>query len=91
MTKITVKYLAHMSAAAGNTIKEELNTEAKTVRELVAWVEQRNPGFGALMIDPQTNQMVHNNSVLLRRAGGLTNKLFDLDTTIEEGDTITFW
>ena len=91
MARIKINYLAHLSTAAGNRTSETLDTEAKTIRQLVAWIDERSPGFGLLMVDPNTNDMADNNSVLLRRDGELSGKVHSLDTLIREGDTVTFW
>ncbi len=91
MARIAVKYLAHLSTGARNRIQESVETDAKTLRELIVEIDGRNPGFARLLVNPETNEMVDNNGVLLRRKGGLTNRMFSLDTPIEEEDTVTFW
>jgi molybdopterin converting factor small subunit len=91
VARIEVKYIAHLSTAADNRIQEWIETDAKTIRDLVVEIDAGSPGFARLMVNPETNEMVYNNGVLLQRKGGLTNRIFSLDTPIEEEDTVVFW
>jgi len=90
MKQLELRYVAHVTTMTG-ILKEAYQTEATTIRDLLAELDDRYGGFRQTFVNPETGQMNLNAMIYYRGQGDIPVVVIDLDRPVADGGAITFW
>ena len=90
MSRLELRYVAHITTLTGRLV-EMTQAEAGTLRELIAELDGRYPGFGSTFVDPQTGRLRFNVMIYYKEEGCDPITLTDIAHPIRDGSTVTFW
>ena len=90
MKQLELRYVAHVTVLTRQLV-ESRPTAAASLRELVAELDERYPGFDALFVDPETGKLKLNTMIYYGAPGQVPVTVIDLDQPIDDGATVTFW
>jgi molybdopterin converting factor small subunit len=88
--KLEILYIAHFSMLPG-VLKETLMTSGETFRALITELDGKYKGFQDLLVDRSTGQLCLNAAIYYCEKDKVPVTVIDLDHSVEDGATITFW
>ena len=90
MKNLELRYVAHVTTLT-NQLLEGHQTEATSIRELVAELDGAYPGFQEMFVRPETGTLSLNAMIYYGAPGEIPISVIDLDQPVADGATITFW
>ena len=90
MKQLDLRYVAHVTTLS-HVLREVYGTAAVTVRQLVAELDTRYPGFQALFVNHETGKLNLNAMIYYSDPGEIPISVIDIDHPISDGGTVTFW
>ena len=90
MRQLELRYVAHVTTLS-HVLRETHATTAATIRQLVAELDVRYPGFQALFVSRETGGLNLNAMIYYSDPGEIPVSVIDIDHPISDGGTVTFW
>lgn len=90
MKQLNLRYVAHITTLTG-ILHEPYATDASTMRQLLEALDDRYGGFREVFIAPETGRLRLNAMIYYNDPGVVPISVIDLDCTIVDGGTVTFW
>lgn len=90
MKQLDLRYVAHITTLS-HVLRETYGTMAGTMRQLVAELDARYPGFQAVFVDQETGKLCLNAMIYYSDPGEVPISVIDVDHPIRDGGTVTFW
>ena len=87
---IHLKYATWIITVTGKW-EEIIQTESKTISELISELDKIHPGFKDIFIPPQIGKLNIRTMIYLTRAGQPTKGVVDLHERLEDNDTLLFY
>ncbi len=90
MKRLNLSYVGHVTTLTG-CLSETCITGANTLRQLIAELGRRYPGFGEVFIQKETGQLSLCAMIYYGDPGRPSAAVVDLDQALQEGARVTFW
>jgi hypothetical protein len=90
MKQLDLRYVAHITTLS-HVLREPYGTMADTMRQLVAELDARYPGFQVVFVDQGTGKLSLNAMIYYGDPGEVPISVIDIDQPIKDGGTVTFW
>ena len=90
MSLIHLKYATWIITVTGKW-EETIQTESRTISDLISELDQIHPGFKDIFIPPKIGKLNIRTMIYLTRAGQPTKGVVELQEIIEDNDTLLFY
>jgi hypothetical protein len=90
MIRLKLRYLAHVSMVTG-ILQEFHETQSTSLKALLGELDQRYRGFQDLFVSSEGKGLNLNAMIFYQSPGKLPAPAIDLNFTLENGATLTFW
>lgn len=90
MIHLDLRYVGHISAVTG-ILKEEYQTNASILIELIEELERKHQGFKGVFVNVETGRMNLNAMIYYGTEGGIPLPIIDPYHPIQDKAIITFW
>jgi len=87
---LDLQYVAHITTIT-NKIKETYQSNANTMRELIAELDHQYKGIQQVFVNPKTGQINLNAMIYYKAPNQFPVTVINLEDKIEDRSTITFW
>lgn len=90
MAQLELRYVAHVTTLTGRLLERQ-RTTASSIRDLVKELDTKYHGFVELFVNPESGTLNLNAMIYYSDPGEIPVSVIDLDHSIRDGGTVTFW
>jgi hypothetical protein len=90
MKELEIRYVAHITTLT-DSVKEWIQTDSTTLRELICELDHRYSGFKEVFINPDSGALQMNSMIYYSNEGQPPVAVVDLGHPIQDKAIVTFW